>query len=196
MPVQIPAQPETEQIPIPMDVGAAEGSASGDKGKEKESVNDITSGPGVWWIRANQGHTIKVTPPNFIFFKFISNGHHPTLKVEDLELTPINDPAEVPIAIHGTHISAWNKIGETPDSFTCYLKLNSWLLAKKGLSVMGRNHIHIAVGRPGASGVLSGEHPSCTLMDITRISNQTFSGWSNLWLVCRYASEIRYSHPH
>jgi hypothetical protein len=42
-------------------------------------------------------------------------------KVEDLELTPINDPAEVPVAIHGTHIAAWNKIGEIPDPFTCPL---------------------------------------------------------------------------
>jgi RNA:NAD 2'-phosphotransferase (TPT1/KptA family) len=60
VPVQIPARPETEQVPTPVSVGVAEGSASGDKGKVKESVNDITSGPGVWWIRANQGHTIKV----------------------------------------------------------------------------------------------------------------------------------------
>jgi len=63
VPVQIPAGPETEQISTPDTVGVAEGSVSGDKGKLKESVNDITSGPGVWWIRANQGHTIKVTPP-------------------------------------------------------------------------------------------------------------------------------------
>jgi len=61
VPVQIPARPETEQIPGPMDLGVAEGSASGDKGKE--SAGDITSGPGTWWIRANQGHTIKVTSP-------------------------------------------------------------------------------------------------------------------------------------
>lgn len=44
-------------------MGVAEGSASGDKGKAKESENDITSGPGTWWIRANQGHTIKVISP-------------------------------------------------------------------------------------------------------------------------------------
>jgi len=63
VPVQIPARPEIEQIPTPISAGVAEGSASVDKGKAKESVNDMTSGPGVWWIRANQGHTIKVTPP-------------------------------------------------------------------------------------------------------------------------------------
>lgn len=63
VPIQIPARPETEQIPSLTTMGVAEGSASGDKGKAKESVNDITSGPGTWWIRANQGHTIKVTSP-------------------------------------------------------------------------------------------------------------------------------------
>ena len=63
MPVQIPARPETEQIPSLTTMGVAEGSASGDKGKAKVSENDITSGPGTWWIRANQGHTIKVISP-------------------------------------------------------------------------------------------------------------------------------------
>ena len=63
VPVQIPARPETEQIPSPMNLGVAEGSASGDKGKGNVSTGDITSGPGTWWIRANQGHTIKVTSP-------------------------------------------------------------------------------------------------------------------------------------
>jgi len=60
VPVQIPARPETEQTATPVIVGDSEGSANDDKGKAKESINDITSGPGVWWIRANQGHTIKV----------------------------------------------------------------------------------------------------------------------------------------
>jgi len=125
VPVEIPAQSEPRQIPTPVGLDVAEGSGSGDKGKSRELVGDIISGPGVWWIRANQGHTIKV---------------------EDLELTPINDPAEVPVAIHGTHIAAWNKI------------------AQKGLSVMGRNHIHIAVGRPGVSGVLSGMRASSEIL--------------------------------
>ena len=61
VPVQNPAQPETEHIPALVSGSVAEGSSSGDKGKERESINDITSGPGVWWIRANQGHTLKVT---------------------------------------------------------------------------------------------------------------------------------------
>lgn len=59
-----------------------------------------------------------------MFFRFISHGHHPILKVDDLELTLINDHAEVPVAIHGTDISAWNKIGEIFGSFICYLELN------------------------------------------------------------------------
>src|SRR5258706_4182095 len=42
----------------------------------------------------------------------------------------------------------------------------------KGLSIMGRNHIHIAVGRPGASGVLSGEYSPCAPIDSPRISDR------------------------
>lgn len=45
---------------------------------------------------------------------------------------------------------------------------------------MNRNHIHIAVGRPGASGVLSGEYSPCTLMGSPSISDQTFFERSHL----------------
>lgn len=62
VPVQIPARPESEQISTSSSVGVVEGSAGSDKGKKRASIGDITSSPGVWWIRANQGHTIKVTP--------------------------------------------------------------------------------------------------------------------------------------
>ncbi|KIM33103.1 hypothetical protein M408DRAFT_60312 [Serendipita vermifera MAFF 305830] len=80
-------------------------------------LENLIEAGGIWYIRANQGHT---------------------LKVEDLELHEVKDPNEIPIAIHGTTLKAWHAI------------------SRKGLSVMGRNHIHIAAGKPGASGVLSG----------------------------------------
>lgn len=62
VPVQIPARPDSEQTSTSSSAGVVEGSAGSDKGKEKASIGGVTSGPGVWWIRANQGHTIKVTP--------------------------------------------------------------------------------------------------------------------------------------
>jgi len=42
-----------------------------------------------WWIRANQGHSIKV---------------------DDLELEEIKTPDETPVAIHGTSKKAWDSI--------------------------------------------------------------------------------------
>jgi 2'-phosphotransferase len=45
---------------------------------------------------------------------------------------------------------------------------------------MGRNHIHIAPGRPGASGVLSGEYSPRPLNNSSKISN---SEWSRLQLL-------------
>ncbi|CAE6418451.1 unnamed protein product [Rhizoctonia solani] len=77
------------------------------------------------WIRANQGHT---------------------LKVDDLETKPITDPSEVPCAVHGTNFTAWESIKE------------------QGLSRMRRNHIHLASGRPGVSGVISGMRKSSQVL--------------------------------
>ncbi|CAE6455958.1 unnamed protein product [Rhizoctonia solani] len=77
------------------------------------------------WVRANQGHT---------------------LKVDDLEAKPITDPSEVPCAVHGTNLKAWGSIKE------------------QGLSRMRRNHIHLASGRPGASGVISGMRNSSQIL--------------------------------
>ncbi|CCA72627.1 related to TPT1-tRNA 2`-phosphotransferase [Serendipita indica DSM 11827] len=87
-------------------------------------LKDLDMDSGTWYIRANQGHS---------------------LKVEQLELKPVEDPSEIPIAIHGTTLKAWDSIKQ------------------KGLSIMGRNHVHLAAGKPGASGVLSGMRTSSAI---------------------------------
>ncbi|KAH8104042.1 KptA family-domain-containing protein [Cristinia sonorae] len=53
---------------------------------------DSTSGEFVWWIRANQGHSIK--------------------SVVDLEVTPISSASDIPTgtAVHGTSLQAWESI--------------------------------------------------------------------------------------
>ncbi|CAH1261562.1 TRPT1 [Branchiostoma lanceolatum] len=76
-------------------------------------------------IRANQGHT---------------------LEVEELELTPISDPAEAPTVVHGTYLNCWDKI------------------RTQGLSRMKRNHIHFAPGEPGEDGVISGMRKTCQVL--------------------------------
>ncbi|KAG9001210.1 hypothetical protein FRB90_011656 [Tulasnella sp. 427] len=79
---------------------------------------------GTWWIRANQGHS---------------------LQVEDLELTPVASAAEIPIAVHGTDMSAWNHI------------------KNGGLSKMARNHIHMAKGLSDDKTVISGMRKTATV---------------------------------
>ncbi|KAL2911927.1 tRNA 2'-phosphotransferase [Polyrhizophydium stewartii] len=71
---------------------------------------------GTWLIRANQGHSIAV----------------------QVEMETITDPADVPVAVHGTYKA----------------KLDAILA--QGLKVMSRQHIHLAVGLIGQDGVISG----------------------------------------
>ncbi|KAG8688930.1 hypothetical protein FRC08_011186 [Ceratobasidium sp. 394] len=86
---------------------------------------EVPESTAVLWIRANQGHT---------------------LKVNDLELKPVTDPAEISCAVHGTTLKAWQSI------------------ESQGLSRMQRNHIHLASGRPGESGVISGMRVSSQML--------------------------------
>ncbi|KAG2122627.1 KptA family-domain-containing protein [Suillus cothurnatus] len=61
----------------------------------------------IWWIRANQGHSLKTVT---------------------LDMQPITSALDIPMAVHGTTLSAWESI------------------ATHGLSKMKRNHIHLAQG--------------------------------------------------
>ncbi|KAF9354945.1 tRNA 2'-phosphotransferase 1 [Mortierella sp. AD094] len=70
---------------------------------------------------------------------------HSITKVAELGFEEITDPSQIPVAVHGTMHSKWN------------------LISAQGLSKMARNHIHLAVGLPGASGVISGMRNACNL---------------------------------
>ncbi|KAI0640747.1 KptA family-domain-containing protein [Trametes meyenii] len=87
-----------------------------------------------WWIRANQGHSMKSVT---------------------LDYEPIKSVADIPtgIAIHGTTKRAWESI-----KFTY-----TGSLEDVGLSKMTRNHIHLAQGVPG-SGVISGMRNSSQIL--------------------------------
>ncbi|KAF9027185.1 hypothetical protein CPC16_006647 [Podila verticillata] len=70
---------------------------------------------------------------------------HSIKAVEDLGLEPLTDPAMIPTVVHGTLFSKWD------------------LIRQHGLSKMNRNHIHMAAGLLGESGVISGMRKSCNL---------------------------------
>ncbi|KAJ6616986.1 KptA family-domain-containing protein [Mycena sp. CBHHK59/15] len=72
-----------------------------------------------WWIRANQGHSMSDI---------------------EVDLKRIKSPREIPMAVHGTSMRAWE------------------LISKHGLSRMTRNHIHLAQGLQGD--VISGMRSS------------------------------------
>lgn len=77
------------------------------------------------YIRANQGHSIQDL---------------------ELDLERITSPAQVPVAVHGTYMAAWNTI------------------RSMGLSRMNRQHIHFALGLPGDNGVISGMRGSAEVL--------------------------------
>ncbi|KAG1898567.1 KptA family-domain-containing protein [Suillus fuscotomentosus] len=78
----------------------------------------------IWWIRANQGHSLQTVT---------------------LDMQPITSALDVPMAVHGTTLSAWE------------------LIATQGLSKMKRNHIHLAQGIPGDN-VMSGMRNSSQIL--------------------------------
>ena len=78
------------------------------------------------------------------------------VKDEDL-LTPLTDPTRYPTIIHGTNKSSWK------------------LIKSRGLYRMNRNHIHFAIGLPGAGEVISGARVNCDVfiyIDIARALNE------------------------
>lgn len=76
------------------------------------------------YIRACQGHTIDMI-------------------VDELLLTEITSPTDIPVCIHGTKA------------------VNLPPIVQTGLNRMNRNHIHFATGLPGEMGVISGMRYSC-----------------------------------
>lgn len=72
-----------------------------------------------------------------------NQGH--SIPVTELELVQITDAKEFPVVLHGTYLKHWH------------------LIQYEGLKKMGRNHIHLATGKFGESGVTSGIRKSCNL---------------------------------
>lgn len=68
----------------------------------------------VWWIRANQGHSLKVCDmPALADCTTLT----PTQEVK-LDLKPILSAADIPMAVHGTNRVAWESICSFPVTST------------------------------------------------------------------------------
>ncbi|KAG8891593.1 hypothetical protein FRB99_003467, partial [Tulasnella sp. 403] len=77
-----------------------------------------------WWIKANQGHSLEFV---------------------ELEMTEIKQASDIPMAVHGTTLLAWDSIKQ------------------QGLSRMQRNHIHMAKGLSSDEDVISGMRKDSTV---------------------------------
>lgn len=70
--------------------------------------SETADGNEVWWIRANQGHSMKVR----IILPEISHETRYPLQEVKLELQPVQSVSDIPtgIAVHGTTREAWQII--------------------------------------------------------------------------------------
>lgn len=153
--------------------------AEADGGKRRPGLEDVQSivesndkkrfelteeAPGEWWVRAVQGHSLKsvvelehvpLTLDNLHLLKAAAQDSDKDALASEVDAKlaglQIHDVVEV---IHGTYAPAWESI-----------------LASGGLKPMTRNHIHLAKGKFGEQGVISGMRKSANRLiyiDITR----------------------------
>ena len=105
--------------------------------KQRFQLRDsATNGTPVTYVRATQGHTLAVTAVGRVL----------TLSQNEAE-GAMDKVAAVQFAVHGTYTTA--------------LEGADGILAK-GLSCMGRRHIHLAKGLLGEKGVISGMRRDCS----------------------------------
>ena len=115
-------------------------------GNDKQRLALLTEGQRLF-IRANQGHTIS------------------GIQEEALLGTPLDLAAAKALsggnglAVHGTYHKSWTAIRDSG-----------------GLSRMTRNHIHLARGLPGDSGVISGMRKSCEVVIWVDVGRAVASG--------------------
>ena len=140
------ARPKIQKITMPgdhaPDLADIEHVVSSNAKKRFELSSGTDEGPGdgrgpVLWIRAVQGHSLEDV-------KDVSTD---ALTLDNVALhLPLRDESTGDyMAIHGTQAEAWDHIR-----------------ASHELRRMGRNHIHMAQGLPGDSGVISGMRNSST----------------------------------
>eukprot|EP00754_Rhynchopus_humris_P005023 Rhum_TRINITY_DN12517_c0_g1::Rhum_TRINITY_DN12517_c0_g1_i1::g.52524::m.52524/K10669/TRPT1, TPT1; 2'-phosphotransferase len=98
------------------------------KTNAKQRFRIRSNDDGSLWIAANQGHSASLG------------------LAEENFMEAITDPAQVPVALHGTYKKCLDDI------------------KADGLSRMGRQHVHFATGLPKADGVMSGMRTSCEVV--------------------------------
>ncbi len=93
-------------------------------------------------VKNNEKQRFKLIQDNGGVWKIRANQGH-SIAV-DVAMKPIRSAEDAPVVVHGTSRAAYRLIATTG-----------------GLKPMGRQHIHFALGLPGATGVISGMRASC-----------------------------------
>ncbi|KAJ1439812.1 phosphotransferase KptA/Tpt1, partial [Ochromonadaceae sp. CCMP2298] len=127
------------------------------------SFRGVTVGQVMQVAEDNDKKRFEVEEINGVLMIRAAQGHTiKTISDEEL-LTEVTDAAELPVCVHGTYRAALPAILST------------------GLNRMKRNHIHMAVGLPGAFGVLgeevvSGMRGNCDVLLFVDVANAMQAG--------------------
>ncbi|KAL2124129.1 hypothetical protein VTJ04DRAFT_494 [Mycothermus thermophilus] len=121
------------------------------------SLDESSTDPAHWLIRANQGHSIKLESEHLL----------KPLSLPSPDGAPLPDGAVPipPVVVHGTYFAFWPAI-----------------VASGGLKPMSRTHVHFSTGLPEdqESGVISGMRRDAELViyvDVERCMRETGMKW-------------------
>ncbi|KAM7223810.1 RNA 2'-phosphotransferase, Tpt1 / KptA family domain containing protein [Rhypophila decipiens] len=122
-------------------------------------LDESSTDPYHWLIRANQGHSIKLDSESLL--KPISP---PTSTSPESEILPQGSVPVPPTVVHGTYFAFWPAIVESG-----------------GLKPMGRNHVHCSIGLPeDEQGVISGMRKDAEVLvyvDVERSIKEAGMKW-------------------
>ncbi|KAM7202111.1 RNA 2'-phosphotransferase, Tpt1 / KptA family domain containing protein [Naviculisporaceae sp. PSN 640] len=125
------------------------------------SLDDTSTDPYHWLIRANQGHSIKLESENLL--KPISL---PTDGDGDGALLPEGSVPVPETVVHGTYFAFWKSIVDSG-----------------GLKPMGRNHVHCSIGLPeDEKGVISGMRKDAELLVYVDVEKSIREAGMKWWM--------------
>lgn len=126
------------------------------------ALDESTTDPSHWLIRANQGHSIKLDSEHLLKPLAL-----PSDDEEGGGKLPDGAVAIPPAVIHGTYFAFWPAI-----------------VASGGLKPMGRNHVHFSTGLPedAAAGVVSGMRRDAEVLVYVDVAASMRDGGIKWWM--------------
>lgn len=127
-------------------------------------LDESSTDPSDWLIRANQGHSIKLDSEHLLKALALPAADE---KDDGTAALPDGAVAIPPAVIHGTYFAFWPAI-----------------VASGGLKPMGRNHVHFSVGLPEDSeaGVISGMRRDAEVLIYVDVAASLRDGGIKWWM--------------